>query len=456
MDTIRINSTNYNGQTADITFSPATGGTEVISGITIPYEYTSDFVYGDYSVYFTSFNKTCPLNVPVPNPTISPTGINQYENVILSGNSVLDGGTYIWTLNNFNDVSGNTVSSYTGQTLQEGYFTTTGSSNVSLSVVQGTATATTTNFNISGSTLMFVSTALNSTATQISSDGTNFSASTMPGTTSDDWLNMLQLNGQIVAVNRELATPTKFAQSYDGINWTTSNWTGGTNFRLNKIIYSEFLGKLVAPAADNTSGSFMVQSSDGVNWSQMAIPTSDSVGLISDEKNNLLLYTDEGTKGIYSSPDGVNWTLRQTLNSRSFQALHNKTFGTNVFVEDFNNIVWYSTDGINWSNVYNLPSFGLTQTQSITYRQSDGRMLICSYQTNSAYYSDDGGQNWSSFTMPLSDVIGITYAKITEKFYLVSRTGLIYSSSTGISGWTQENNSSSGDYRFIGEFIIRN
>lgn len=66
MDTIRINSTNYSGQTADITFSPATGGTQVISGITIPYDFTSNFVYGDYSVYFTSYDKTCPLNVPVP------------------------------------------------------------------------------------------------------------------------------------------------------------------------------------------------------------------------------------------------------------------------------------------------------------------------------------------------------------------------------------------------------
>ena len=149
MDTIRILSTNYSGQSANITFSPATGGTEVISGITIPYDFTDDFVFGDYSVFFTAYGNTCPLNVPVPDPVLSQTGATQYENVVLSASSVLDGGTYIWTLTDFYSTGDTQISSYTGQTLIEGYFTSTGNTNVRLDVVLGSATATTTDFSVS-------------------------------------------------------------------------------------------------------------------------------------------------------------------------------------------------------------------------------------------------------------------------------------------------------------------
>lgn len=146
---IIIKSNNYSGFTTDITFSPATGGTEVINNAVIPYEFDTTFPYGDYSIYIQSFGNTCPLNVPVPNPTISPTGATQYQNVILSGDSVLDGGDYIWTLTDFYDVSGNTISSYTGQTLIQGYFTSSGATNVRLDVVLGSYTATTTDFVVS-------------------------------------------------------------------------------------------------------------------------------------------------------------------------------------------------------------------------------------------------------------------------------------------------------------------
>jgi len=404
-----------------------------------------------------------PTPTPTPTPSsislyadISPTGYYQYENVILTGSTNISSPTYVWSLSNFNDVSGNTITSYTGNPLTEGYFTTTGSSNVSLVVsgTEGSATAST--FSVSASTFMLISTAINSNVAQISYDGTNWSNQTIPGSSTDDWINLAQHNGLAVLINREITTATKFAQTDDGLNYTTSNWSGGYNFRPNALVYSEFLDAFVAPAKDNTEGSFMVQSSDGFSWSQMAIPTNDSCSIISDETNNLLLYTDETTLGIYSSPDGVNWTLRQTLNSRAFQAIHNKTFGTSVFIGDFSDIVWYSTDGINWTNRGALGSLGNTQIQSITYRRSDGRMLACSYQTSIGYYSDDGGYIWDTFTMPASDVIGMGHSKVLDKFFVVTRTGLIYNSTDGISSWTQQTNSATGDYRYIGEFIFRN
>ena len=111
---------------------------------------------------FTPTPTTTPTTTPTPTPSpfvasvsIAPTGTTQYENVILSGSTNIGSPTYIWSLTDFYDVSGNTISSYTGQTLTEGYFSSSGSSNVLLTVVGDNplypgnpVTATTTNFNV--------------------------------------------------------------------------------------------------------------------------------------------------------------------------------------------------------------------------------------------------------------------------------------------------------------------
>jgi len=185
----RIKSDNFNGETVNITFTPDTGGTINITGVVIPYDYVSDYPYGDYSIFIPSANKSCPLNVPNPvatptptitptstvtptptitssstptptptpspslfdaNVSISPTGATQYENVILTGSTNISSPTYIWSLTGFTDTSGNTISSYTGNPLTEGYFTSTGSSNVLLSVTGTEGSGTSTSFEVIG------------------------------------------------------------------------------------------------------------------------------------------------------------------------------------------------------------------------------------------------------------------------------------------------------------------
>ena len=75
MPTIRINSTNYSGVTCNISFTGCTGNTDVISGVTLPYDYTTSSYEGSYSVYFPIYNKTCDLNItcPSPTPSVTPT-----------------------------------------------------------------------------------------------------------------------------------------------------------------------------------------------------------------------------------------------------------------------------------------------------------------------------------------------------------------------------------------------
>ena len=76
--TIQITTDNYDGQTAVITFTPDNGGPVVnIGSQVLPYNYTSDYYYGTYSLYFPAFDVTCtlviPNQVPTPTPTNTPT-----------------------------------------------------------------------------------------------------------------------------------------------------------------------------------------------------------------------------------------------------------------------------------------------------------------------------------------------------------------------------------------------
>ena len=61
MDTIKIVSTNYSGQSAVITYYPDTGGTINLGTQVLPYDYVASYFYGTYSLFFPAFGSTCTL-----------------------------------------------------------------------------------------------------------------------------------------------------------------------------------------------------------------------------------------------------------------------------------------------------------------------------------------------------------------------------------------------------------
>ena len=67
--TLEILTTNYSGQTAVITYNPCSGGTINLGSQVLPYNYVSDYIYGDYDLFFPSYNTNCSLSVPCPSPT---------------------------------------------------------------------------------------------------------------------------------------------------------------------------------------------------------------------------------------------------------------------------------------------------------------------------------------------------------------------------------------------------
>ena len=72
---IQILTTNYSGETAQITFTPCSGGTIDLGNQVLPYNYESENYQGSYSLYFSAFTKTCTFEIPCPTlePTQTPT-----------------------------------------------------------------------------------------------------------------------------------------------------------------------------------------------------------------------------------------------------------------------------------------------------------------------------------------------------------------------------------------------
>lgn len=73
--TIVIGTKNYSGETANITFYPETGGTINVGSHIVPYNYSTDYIFGTYELHFSSYNFTCDFTISSSNPLPSPQTI---------------------------------------------------------------------------------------------------------------------------------------------------------------------------------------------------------------------------------------------------------------------------------------------------------------------------------------------------------------------------------------------
>ena len=70
---VTISSENLSGQTCNVVFMPATGGTITLGTQTFPFTYTSDYFYGIYECYVPEYNYVYSVNVTPPLPTQTPS-----------------------------------------------------------------------------------------------------------------------------------------------------------------------------------------------------------------------------------------------------------------------------------------------------------------------------------------------------------------------------------------------
>ena len=70
---IQITSNNFNGQYADITFYPCSGGSINLGYQLLPYDYAQDNYEGTYDIYLSAYTQTCQLVISCPSPTPTTT-----------------------------------------------------------------------------------------------------------------------------------------------------------------------------------------------------------------------------------------------------------------------------------------------------------------------------------------------------------------------------------------------
>jgi hypothetical protein len=70
---ISIFSDNLSGQTANVTFFPCTGGTISLGNQVFPFTYVTDYWYGTYDCYVSTYAFNYVLDVPCPTPTPTQT-----------------------------------------------------------------------------------------------------------------------------------------------------------------------------------------------------------------------------------------------------------------------------------------------------------------------------------------------------------------------------------------------
>lgn len=71
---VTIYSDNLSGQTVDVTYFPASGGTIDLGPQVIPFTYVSDYYWGEYSCYSPTYNFTYTIEVPeFPTQTQTPS-----------------------------------------------------------------------------------------------------------------------------------------------------------------------------------------------------------------------------------------------------------------------------------------------------------------------------------------------------------------------------------------------
>ena len=384
-----------------------------------------------------------PTPTPTPSPfvasvSISPTGTTQYYDVVLSGSSNITSPTYIWSLSGFTDTSGNTINSYTGQTLIEGYFSSTGNTSVELNVVGdnplypgNSVTGTSTDFTIEAQA-PFIATSNNNTSTMVySTDAINWSSTTSPlaGAVTLDYGNR-----RIVWGNGSSGTADRTAYLISGDTPTLGGLTSSL-VRVTEINYASWLDKFYSGVYDSTD---QYSSVDGITWSVNATITFDRYTSTADEDNQqIILINDSGVVRV--SNDGTSYSATTTLPiSDAYAVIRNRTLGYTIATRRNGGTTYISQDNITWSAQTDTLT-GSIWNHGLTYRESDGRTLLVSYSNNTGSISDDG-INWSATTLPNIDgnfyLTCVHVPAPVDLFVAVSRSGKVVTSPDGFT-WTQ-------------------
>ena len=212
--------------------------------------------------------------------------------------------------------------------------------------------------------------------------------------------------------------------STDTINWTK---TKNASIYSYNIIYSKFLGLFIA----STEGGQLLESSDGITWTEITITDSTDVkGMVSVEDwGKVYIGTSQY---IYESTNGTSWTKKHTESGLVyFQSACYSLFLNQVCFSDSKGNVYISNDGTTWNKTTvsnNKYINGIIY--STTFRKYYG-IIPRSENYNGYIIESENGTDWT-----MTEKGGDYFNKITNiEFYgliITLGTGFISISNNGV------------------------
>ena len=207
------------------------------------------------------------------------------------------------------------------------------------------------------------------------------------------------------------SSSSNYMYSTDGINWTQG--TMPSSQKWGSVCYGN--GKYVATTSSlvtsGGSNSAFAYSEDGINWTQGTLPSEQEWYSVC-YGNGKFVAIGNTNKFAYST-DGINWT-EGTMPSNGWWSV---CYGNSKFVAiagGSNSAFAYSEDGINWTQG-TLPSE--QRWWSVCY--GNGKFVAVSISNVFAYSTD--GVNWTEGTLPSDwSILNVVYFK--NNFYLISTT----------------------------------
>jgi len=257
-----------------------------------------------------------------------------------------------------------------------------------------------------------------------------FTSSTMPsGGSAVGWTSVAYGNGYFVAV---AFGTTAGAYSTDGINWTASTMPSASNWK--GVTYGN--GYYVAVSESTTAGAY---STNGTTWTASTMPSSAAwlsvaYGLIGATNYYVAVQESSTTAGA-SSTNGTTWTARTMPSASTWQSV---TFGNGYFVAvqaSGTTAGAYSTNGTSWT-ASTMPSGGSAVGWSgVTYGLvgTTPTFVAVAPNTTAGAYSTNGS-TWTASTMPSSSPWwNVTYG---NGYFVAVATGTAGAYSINGTTWT--------------------
>lgn len=221
-------------------------------------------------------------------------------------------------------------------------------------------------------------------------------------------------------------TPTTAGQSW------TAYTPGNTSYRPTNIAYGN--GVFVA-IRSNMRSNIVITSTDGINWVERTIPrTVDGRSITYGNGRFVMLgqYHTTSTNIVryaFTSTDGVTWNFSGSSPSSDGNGWWRVAYGNGVFVAvGQGTTARTSTDGLVWT-AHTIPS--APYWDSMTF--GNGRFVATTSSINAYAVSSTDGQTW---TGPIGGgSYSIAYG---NGLFIRATSSGVYTSTTGISGWTKQ------------------